>query len=98
MTFFLFKKKGSVVGDTRLRLRPENVEMNLCLKYNLRNKYLRHFDMNQLKTPPNEYLAPNSLNKDYNDDDSDVQSMVTESDEEGSEIGFTDKSDEENNL
>ena len=40
-----------------------------------------------------KYLAPNSLNRDYTDDDSDEKSMVTESNEEGSEIEFTDRSD-----
>ena len=49
--------------------------MNLFLKYNRAINYERY----QLKTPPDKYLAPNSLNIDYTDD----ESMVTESDEEG---------------
>ena len=32
----LLRRLQNVVGDTRLRLRPENVEMILFLKYNLR--------------------------------------------------------------
>ena len=45
-----------------------------------------NYEIDQLKTPPDEYLAPNSLNRDYTDDDSDDVRMVTESAEEGSEI------------
>ena len=83
----------NVVGDTRLRLWPENVEMNLFLiMYSLRAINCK---IDQLKTPPDEYLFPNSLNRDYTDDESDNKNMVTESDEEDSEIEFTDQSDEE---
>ena len=57
------------------RLRPKNVEMNLFLKYNLR---AINYEIYQLKIPPDEYLAPNSLNRDYTDDDSDDESMVTD--------------------
>ena len=63
--------------------------MKLFLKYNLT---AINYEIDQLKTPPDEYLAPNSLNRDYTDDDSDEKSMVTESNEEGSEIEFTDES------
>ena len=63
-----FKVAKNLVGDTRLRLRLENVEMNLFLKYNLR---AINYEIDQLKTPLDEYLAPNSLNRDYTDDDSD---------------------------
>ena len=45
-----------------------------------------------------QYLTPNSLNRDYTDNDSDNESMVMESDEEGSEIEFTDESDGEEIL
>ena len=57
----LLRRLQNVVGDTRLRLRPENVEMNLFLKY-----YLRAInnEIDQLKTPPDEYLSPYSLNRD----------------------------------
>ena len=54
---------------------PENVEMNLFLKY---NRAINN-EIYQLKNPPDKYLASNSLNIDYTDD----ESMVTESDEEG---------------
>ena len=63
--------------------------------YNLR---AINYEIYQLKTPPDEYLAPTSLNRDYTDDDSDDESMVTESYEEGSEIELTDDSDEEEIL
>ena len=56
-----------------------------------------NYEIDQPKTPPDEYLSPNSLNKDYTDD-SDDESIVAESYEEGSEIKFTDKSDEEDIL
>ena len=44
-------------------------------------------EIDQLKPPPEDrYLAPNSMNRDYNDDVSDDKSIVTESGEENSEI------------
>ena len=66
--------------------------MNLFLKYNLRSI---NYEINWLKTPPDENLAPNSLYRDYTNDDSDDESMVTESNEEDSEIEFTDELEEE---
>ena len=69
--------------------------MNLFLKYNLR---AINYEIDQFKTPPDEDLSPNSLNRDYTDDYSDYKSMVTESDEEGSEIEFSDESYEEDIL
>ena len=54
--------------------------MNLFLKNNSRTI---NYEIDQLKPPPDEHLAPNSLSRDYTDDDSDDENMVTESDEEG---------------
>ena len=59
--------------------------MNLFLKYNLR---AINYEIDQLKTPHDEYLAPNSLYRYYTDDESDDKSMVTESDEESAAVRY----------
>ena len=87
-----FKVSKNVVGDTKLRLRPENVEINLFRKYNLRTV---NYEIYQLETPPDTWPQTAWTETDY---DSDDESMVTEFDEEGSEIEFTDESDEEDIL
>ena len=70
-----FKVAKNIVGDSRLSLRPENLKINLIIKYN--GKAI-NYEIYQLKFPPDGYwlyyLAPNKLNKDD-------ESMVTESNE-----------------
>ena len=51
-----FKVAKNVVGDTRLRLRPVNVDINLFLnKYNLR---AINYEIDQQETPPDKYPGP----------------------------------------
>ena len=52
---------------------------------NLYNLRAIDYEINQLKTRPDENLAPNSLNRDYTDNNSDEVSMATESDEDDSD-------------
>ena len=74
----------NIVGDRRLNLRPENLEINLIIKKNSIN-----CEIHQLKSPPGGFLAPNNLNKDYTDGD---ESMVMESDKDA--VRFIDESDD----
>ena len=47
-----------MLGNVRLRMKPDNLECNLCLKYNLRALDITSKD--KLKQAPNEFVAPNS--------------------------------------
>ena len=71
----------NIVGDRRLNLRPENLEINLIIKNNSIN-----CEIHQLKSPPGGFLAPN---KDYTDGG---ESMVMESDKDA--VRFIDESDD----
>ena len=85
-----FKVARNVVGDNRVRLRPDNLEMNLFLKYNLR---ALHYDMDSLESP--DFQSPNSL--DRNPRDSDEESgdeSIADSEVEDSEIEFREDSDD----
>lgn len=52
-----FKVEKNVVGDNRVRLRPDNLEMNLFLKYNLR---ALNYDLNNLESPPADFRPLNT--------------------------------------
>ena len=54
----LFSAAGIVVGDKRLSLKPENVECNLFLKYNIRS--LGISSKGDLSQPPEGFVDPNS--------------------------------------
>ena len=54
----LFSAARIVVGDKRLSLKPENVECNLFLKYNLRS--LGISSKGDLSQPPEGFVDPNS--------------------------------------
>ena len=51
----LFSTGKHVLGTTRLRLKPENMEANLFLKYNIRSLGYR----TELPTPDDDWVAPN---------------------------------------
>ena len=60
-----FKVAKNVVGDNRVRLRPDNdLEMNSFLKYNLR---ALNYDVNNLESAPADFRYPNSGARDPRD-------------------------------
>ena len=61
-----FKVAKNVVGDNRVRLRPDNLEMNLFLKYNLR---ALNYDVKSLESAPADFRYPNSGTRDRRDSD-----------------------------
>jgi hypothetical protein len=90
----LFSAAGNILGNTRLRLKPENLECNLFLKYNLRALTLGS-TRTSLPDVPDGYTAPNScvegqelpevsLSTEHHDADSNVEIIIS-SDEEGDE-------------
>ena len=86
-----FKVARDTLGDQRLRLLPENAEMNLFLKYNLRA--IDH-NIDDLENPPATWMSPNRVSAADSDDDS--QEMGTSDlsdDDESSIISIPDSSD-----
>ena len=89
-----FKIAKNVVGENRIRLLPENMEMNLFLKYNLR---AINQDIDDLESPPESFRPPNCLIRDTrdSDNDSDDEDNLTDSQsDEDSSIEFSDSDDE----
>ena len=62
-----FKVARDTLGDQRLRLLPENAEMNLFLNYNLRA--IDH-NIDDLENPPATWMSPNRVSAADSDDDS----------------------------
>ena len=90
-----FKVAKNVIGDNRVRLRPDNLEMNLFLKYNLR---ALDYNLDDLQVPPTDFRSPNSLNRDprdSDDDSGDDSILMADSEDEDSEIEFTEGSGDE---
>lgn len=91
-----FKVAKNVVGDNRVRLRPENLEMNLFLKYNLR---ALNYDVKSLESAPADFRYPNSGARDPRDSDEESgdESALGDSEDEDSDIDleFTDGSEDE---
>ena len=65
-----FKIAKNVVGENRIRLLPENMEMNLFLKYNLRA--INH-DIDDLESPPESFRPPNCSTRNTRDSDNDSE-------------------------
>ncbi|KAL5267281.1 hypothetical protein ACHWQZ_G004350 [Mnemiopsis leidyi] len=61
-----FKVAKNVVGDRRLSMRPENLEMNMFLKYNLR---ALNYSVESLQSVPETFGCPNSQKRDPRDSD-----------------------------
>ena len=83
-----FKVAKNVISDNRVRLRPDNLEMNLFLRYNLRLDY----NLYDLQVPPTDFRSPNSLNRDprdSDDDSGDYSILVADSEDKDSEIEFS---------
>ena len=84
-----FKTAKYTLGDLRQKMNPENTEMNLFLKYNLRA--IGH-DIDNLTQPPPNWEAPNSkpavsqFDEDSESDDSSEEDSAIEinSDDSGS--------------
>ena len=85
----LFSQAGYMLGNLRLSMKPENVECNVFLKYNLRA--LNAEKRNDLKIPPREFIPPNdktneipkaASSRDFITDDEDDIEIVISSDEE----------------
>ena len=72
------------VGDNRVRLRLENVEMSLFLKYNLR---ALSYDVNNLESACADFRYPNSWTSDHRDlnDESGDESILVDSENEDSD-------------
>ena len=90
-----FKVAKNVIGDNRVRLRPDNLEMNLFLKYNLR---ALDYNLDDLQVPPTDFRSPNSLNRDprdSDDDSGDDSILMADSEDEDSEIEFSEGSGDE---
>ena len=84
-----FKVAKNVIGDNSVRLRPDNLEMNLFLKYNLR---ALDCNLDDLQVPPTDFRSPNSLNrdpKDSDDDSGDDSILMADSEDKDSEIEFS---------
>ena len=90
----LFSAAGNILGTKRLRLKPENLECNLFLKYNLRALTLGS-TRTSLPDVPDGYTAPNScvegqelpevsLSTEHHDADSNVEIIIS-SDEDDNE-------------
>ena len=90
-----FKVAKNVIGDNRVQLRPDNLEMNLFLKYNLR---ALDYNLDDLQVPPTDFKSPNSLNRDpwdSDDDSGDDNILMADSEDEDSEIEFSEGSGDE---
>ena len=61
-----FKVAKKVVGDRRLSMRPENLEMNMFLRYNLR---ALNYSVESLQPVPETFRRPNSQKRDPRDSD-----------------------------
>ena len=84
-----FKVAKNVVGERRLRMRPENLEMNMFLKYNLR---ALNYSVESLQTVPETFRCPNSQKRDPRD--SDEGSDDDSTDDEDSDIDLGEDSDD----
>ena len=84
----------NVVGDNRLRLGPDNLEINLFLKYKLRAP---NYDIESLHPPPADFQCPNSLKKNprHSDEHSEDErtNVAADSEDEDNEIEFSKDSD-----
>ena len=87
-----FKVAKNVIGDNRVRLRPDNLEMNLFLKYNLR---ALDYNLDDLQVPPTDFRSPNSLSRDprdSDDDSGDDSILMADSEDEDSGKEFSEGS------
>ena len=67
----------------------------MFLKYNLR---ALNYDLNNLQSPPADFWSSNSLDRDPKDSDEDLGDdsiIIAESEDEDSEIEFSEGSDDE---
>ena len=90
-----FKVAKNVIGDNRVWLRPDYLEMNLFLKYNLR---ALDYNLDDLQVPPTDFRSPSSLNRDLQDSDDDSGDdsiLMADSEDEDSEIEFSEGSGDE---
>ena len=87
-----FKVARDTLGDQRLSLLPENAEMNLFLKYNLRA--IDH-NIDDLDKPPATWMSPNRLipPADSDDDSQEMDTSDLSDDDESSIISIPDSSD-----
>ena len=76
--------KVSTAGGNRVRLRLENLEMSLFLKYNLRALSLSNYDMDNLESVLSNLRYSNSGTRDHGDLDekSGDESILVDSDNE----------------
>ena len=84
-----FKVAKNVVGDCKLSMRPDNLEMNMFLKFNLR---ALNYSVESLQPVPETFRYPNSQKRDPRD--SDEGSNDDSTDGEDSDIDLGEDSDD----
>jgi hypothetical protein len=80
-----FKVAKNVVEDCRLRMRPENLEMNMFLKYNLRA--LINYSVENLQPVPKTFRCPNSQKRDPRDSDEGSDDDSTDGEDSDIDLG-----------
>ncbi|KAL5249226.1 hypothetical protein ACHWQZ_G018175 [Mnemiopsis leidyi] len=79
-----FKVAKNVVGDRRLSMRPENLEMNMFLKYNLR---ALNYSVESLQSVPETFGCPNSQKRDPRDSDEGSEDDSTDGEDSDIDLG-----------